>query len=207
MRLGYRSTGKAPPIVGRTFDPRIYSRVIFSEPVRVNIVSKQDSQFFNLFSLVLGILIVITIVLFAFARAVGNNTQRAHLLTDPKYVAEVERNVTTARVAVAGRDNSGLEITPAAGAQTVALALPTDGPSVYETVCGACHTGGIGGAPKTGDAGVWRARLAQGKPTLYKHAIEGYTGSAGVMPAKGGRADLSDELVQAAVDHMLAQVP
>jgi cytochrome c5 len=26
-----------------------------------------------------------------------------------------------------------------------------------------------------------------------------------VMPAKGGRADLSDELVQAAVDHMVAK--
>jgi len=25
------------------------------------------------------------------------------------------------------------------------------------------------------------------------------------MPAKGGRTDLSDELIQAAVDHMLAQ--
>ena len=34
-------------------------------------MSKQDSKFFNIFSLVLGILIVITVVLFAMARSVG----------------------------------------------------------------------------------------------------------------------------------------
>ncbi len=168
-------------------------------------MSKQDSQFFNIFSLVLGILIVIAIVLFALARVVGNNTQKAHLLTEPKYVADVERNLTSGRVAVAGADNSMLTIAPGAGAMTTAMAVLSDGPSVYEQVCGACHTGGIAGAPKTGDAAVWAPRIAQGKATLYKHAIEGYTGKAGVMPAKGGRTDLSDELIQAAVDHMLAQ--
>jgi cytochrome c5 len=47
--------------------------------------------------------------------------------------------------------------------------------------------------------------LAQGKPTLYKHAIEGYTGKGGVMPAKGGRTDLSDDLVKAAVDYMVTK--
>jgi cytochrome c5 len=168
-------------------------------------VSKQDSQFFNIFSLVLGILIVISIVLFALARAVGNNTQKAHLLTEPKYLADVERNLTAARVAVAGADNSALTIAPGAGAMTTVMAALSDGPSVYEQVCGACHTGGIAGAPKTGDAAAWAPRIAQGQATLYKHAIEGYTGKAGVMPAKGGRTDLSDELIQAAVDHMLAQ--
>lgn len=168
-------------------------------------MSKQDSQFFNIFSLVLGILIVIAIVLFALARVVGNNTQKAHLLTEPKYVADVERNLTSGRVAVVGADNSALTIAPGAGAMTTAMAVLSDGPSVYEQVCGACHTGGIAGAPKTGDAAVWAPRIAQGKATLYKHAIEGYTGKAGVMPAKGGRTDLSDELIQAAVDHMLAQ--
>ena len=40
---------------------------------------------------------------------------------------------------------------------------------------------------------------------LKQHAIEGYTGSAGYMPAKGGRADLSDEAVAEAVDYMVAE--
>lgn len=168
-------------------------------------MSKQDSQFFNIFSLVLGILIVISILLFALARAVGNNTQKTHLLSDAKYVGEVERNLTTGRVAVAGQDNSALTIAPLAGTLVAALAIPTDGAGVYAQVCGACHTGGIAGAPKTTDRSAWTARIARGTDSLYKNAIEGYTGTAGVMPAKGGRTDLSDELVKAAVDHMLAQ--
>ena len=80
---------------------------------------------------------------------------------------------------------------------------PTDGPSLYEVACSACHAQGIGGAPKTGDKAAWSPRLAQGTATLYKHAVEGYQGKAGVMPAKGGRADVSDDLVKAAVDHII----
>lgn len=168
-------------------------------------VSKQDSQFFNIFSLVLGILIVISILLFALARSVGKNTQSVHVLSDPKYLAEVEDNLTSGRVAVAGRDNSALAIAPVAGAVVATLAIPTDGPGVYEQVCGACHLNGIGGAPKSDDRTAWAPRIAQGNETLYKHAIEGYTGKNGVMPAKGGRTDLSDDLVKAAVDYMVTK--
>ena len=49
------------------------------------------------------------------------------------------------------------------------------------------------------------ARIAQGTATLEQHAIAGYQGSAGVMPAKGGRMDLSDDAVKAAVGHMVSQ--
>lgn len=169
-------------------------------------MSKQDSSFFNVFSLVLGILVVITLVLFALARSVGKNTQSAHLLSDPKYVAAVERNVTTAQVAVAGQDNAALAIQPLAGvAAAVASALPADGPAVYETVCGACHINGIAGAPRSDDKAAWAPRIAQGDATLYKHAIEGFQGKNGYMPPKGGRVDLTDELVQAAVDYMVAK--
>jgi cytochrome c5 len=169
-------------------------------------VSKQDSKFFNVFSLVLGILLVITLVLFALARSVGKNTQSAHLLSDPKYVANVESNIASAKVAVAGQDNSALAIQPLAGvAAAVAAALPTDGAGVYDAVCAACHLNGIGGAPKSDDKAAWAPRIAQGTATLYKHAIEGYQGKNGYMPPKGGRTDLTDDLVKAAVDHMVAK--
>ena len=169
-------------------------------------MSKQDSKFFNIFSLVLGILVVITLVLFALARSVGKNTQSAHLLSDPKYVANVENNIASAKVAVAGQDNSALAIQPLAGvAAAVAAALPTDGAGVYDTVCAACHLNGIGGAPKSSDKAAWATRIAQGNATLYKHAIEGFQGKNGYMPPKGGRVDLTDELVKAAVDHMVAK--
>lgn len=78
-----------------------------------------------------------------------------------------------------------------------------DGKKVYEGLCQACHATGAAGAPKTGDKGAWGSRIAQGKDTLFKHAIAGYTGKAGVMPAKGGNPALSDEEVKAAVEHMI----
>ena len=53
---------------------------------------------------------------------------------------------------------------------------------------------------------AWAARIAQGADTLHKHAIEGYTGAAGVMPARGGNPALSDEQVIATVDWMLTQL-
>jgi cytochrome c5 len=57
------------------------------------------------------------------------------------------------------------------------------------------------GAPKTGDKTAWQPRMAQGKATLYQHAIGGIR----TMPAKGGNASLSDADVKAAVDYLLAQ--
>jgi cytochrome c5 len=51
------------------------------------------------------------------------------------------------------------------------------------------------------------ARAGKGKDTLYKHAIEGFTGpDGGIMPAKGGNPALTDEQVQVTVDWMLANV-
>ena len=77
------------------------------------------------------------------------------------------------------------------------------GPQVYNTACLACHSAGVGGAPVVGDASQWTDRIALGIDVLKQHAIEGYTGSAGVMPAKGGRIDLSDDEVDNAVDYMV----
>ena len=54
-----------------------------------------------------------------------------------------------------------------------------------------------------GDHAVWAPRIAQGKPTLYEHALKGFQGKAGVMIAKGGRSDLPDDLVKQTVDYMV----
>ena len=64
---------------------------------------------------------------------------------------------------------------------------------------------GIAGAPKPGDKDDWGPRIAQGNDTMYKHAIEGFTGAKGMMPPRGGGAKLSDDEVKAAVDYMVAQ--
>jgi cytochrome c5 len=168
-------------------------------------VSKQDSHFFNVFSVVIGLLVVFTLFVFFLARSVGANTQLAHVATDALNVAAVDARIAPpVRVAVAGQDNSALKIAPvgpAAGAGPV-LAKPTDGKGVFEVACTACHGTGIAGAPKAGDKAAWGPRVAQGKDTLYKHALEGFTGKAGIMPSKGGRTDLPDDLIKQGVDYM-----
>lgn len=78
------------------------------------------------------------------------------------------------------------------------------GEKLFSSVCATCHTAGLMGAPKLGDKAAWAPRIAQGKDTLYKNAIVGYQGKAGVMPAKGG-SQASDEEVKAAVDYMVSK--
>ena len=94
---------------------------------------------------------------------------------------------------------------PAAAPAPAPVAENTVGKSVYGKTCAMCHAAGVAGAPKPGDKADWGSRIAQGKDTLYKHAIEGYTGSKGMMPAKGGAANLTDDEVKAAVDYMADQ--
>jgi len=169
-------------------------------------MSKQDTHFFNTFSVVLGLLIAFAIAMFALARYVGAETQVKQVLEDPMFVASVAaRTQPPVRVAVAGQDNSALKIvatTPATAGS--ALPVPKDATEVYEQACKVCHGAGLAGAPKVGDKAAWAPRIAKGKATLHEHAIKGFTGTTGVMPAKGARADIPDELIEQAVDHMLA---
>ncbi|HEY9380821.1 MAG TPA: c-type cytochrome [Burkholderiales bacterium] len=79
------------------------------------------------------------------------------------------------------------------------------GEGVYKKTCFLCHGTGAGGAPMLTKAD-WDSRVAQGKDTLYKHAIEGFTGEKGMMPAKGGNIALSDDEVKASVDYMVSQL-
>jgi len=169
-------------------------------------VSKQDSQFINNFSLVVGILAAIAIVLLALARSVAAHTQGVEIFDDPAYVATVTNSTAPfAQEAVSGQDNSALAIKAPAGAgPSIALAVPKTGKDLFESVCTSCHGAGIAGAPKAGDKSAWGPRIAEGKPTLYQHAVNGFTGKAGIMPPKGGRTDLPDDLIKQGVDYMVS---
>jgi cytochrome c5 len=169
-------------------------------------VSKHDTHFFNNFSMVIGGLIVVALMIFALARGVAGHTQEPQMYSDPKYVASVEARIKPfVRVAVAGADNSALAIEAPAQGAAVALVAPKDGPALYDAVCKTCHATGLMGAPKFGDHTAWGPRIAKGKAMLYEHALKGYTGTVGVMPAKGGRADLNDELIKSGVDYMVSK--
>jgi cytochrome c5 len=91
-----------------------------------------------------------------------------------------------------------------APATTTAAADSGVGKSLYGKTCAMCHAAGVAGAPKPGDKEDWAPRIAQGMDTLYKHAIEGFTGKKGQMPARGG-SSASDEEMKAAVSYMVEQ--
>lgn len=79
---------------------------------------------------------------------------------------------------------------------------PGKGEHVYKGTCAMCHGTGAGGAPLFKSRDDWAPRIAQGKDTLYAHALKGFTGGKGTMPAKGGNASLADDDVKAGVDYM-----
>ncbi len=58
---------------------------------------------------------------------------------------------------------------------------------------------------RSGMRTLWAPRIAQGREIIDAHVLEGYQGADGYMPPKGGRIDLSDEEIIAAVDYMLEQ--
>ncbi len=69
------------------------------------------------------------------------------------------------------------------------------GEDLYKAVCGACHTTGVAGAPKTGDQAAWAPLIRLGLDDLTRDAIKG----KGAMPPRGGSDATDEELVRAIV--------
>jgi len=142
----------------------------------------------------------------------------AALYLNGKQLYDPDPNVvkrTQARIAPAGAVYAGATGAASQAAATAAAAVAAasqvayggtlDGAVIFDSLCAGCHKSGAGGAP-TMLAAQWAARIPQGMDTLHKHAIEGYTGAAGVMPAKGGNPALSNEQVVATVDWMVGNL-
>ncbi|HDY84311.1 hypothetical protein LCGC14_0524210 [marine sediment metagenome] len=76
------------------------------------------------------------------------------------------------------------------------------GEQIVTQVCSMCHGSGMMSSPKLGNKADWAPRIEKGIDTLHTHAIVGFN----MMPARGGKADLSDDDVKAAVDYMVSLV-
>ncbi len=82
-----------------------------------------------------------------------------------------------------------------------AAAGPRSGADVVGKFCSACHSSGVLGAPKVGDADAWQARLdghGGDFDGLLQNAIHGLN----AMPPKGTCGDCSDEELLAAIHEM-----
>lgn len=74
------------------------------------------------------------------------------------------------------------------------------GEQVVAAQCGACHTAGVAGAPKIGDAAAWAPRISAGYEALLTAALKGKN----AMPPQGG-GDHSDFEIGRAVVYMVNQ--
>ena len=163
-------------------------------------MSETDSNFFRTFTLVLVLLVVFMAVIIYLANSL-TGSGRTTADTDKRVQAEINKLIQPV----------GMVETDASAAAATASAAPAgggavDGKSIFQSTCFACHGTGVAGAPKAGDKAAWKSHLAKGLATLHQHAIHGFTGKKGMMPAKGGNMSLSDAQVEAAVNYMVGMV-
>ncbi|MEO7326351.1 MAG: c-type cytochrome [Dokdonella sp.] len=167
-----------------------------------------DSVFLKHFAMLIGFLVIVALVLMALA---------AHIYGDhpppqnPDKQTLVEQRIAPVGAVYAGDTGraamqAAADAAAKAAASAVAYGGTTDGKTIFGNLCQTCHLAGIAGAPKVGDKAAWAPRVAQGVATLIKHATEGYTGKAGIMPAKGGNPALNDAQIKATVEWMVEQV-
>ncbi|MHC8336517.1 c-type cytochrome [Pseudomonas sp. HLT2-19-2] len=99
------------------------------------------------------------------------------------------------QVCVQGKECKGMEVAASAGGGD---AKTPD--SVIAKHCNACHSSGLLGAPKVGDATAWgdRAKKEGGLDGLLAKAISGFN----AMPPKGTCADCSDADLKGAIQKM-----
>jgi cytochrome c5 len=159
-----------------------------------------DDIFLKRFSLVIAALVAITIIIMIIA---VNTTPDRDPNANPSRIAlanDRTQPVGTVRTEVTEEDLVAVAAAPAAAPTEPVDPASIDGAGIYAQVCQACHMSGAAGAPIPG-TDLWAERSQKGLEELAYNAINGIN----AMPAKGGRMDLSDAEVTAAVEHMLAQ--
>ncbi len=96
---------------------------------------------------------------------------------------------------------------PCLAAGAVQADGPSEGKRIFDRVCSACHANDLSEAPQLKQDATWAPRIAKGREVLYRHALNGFVGPTGEeMPPRGGRPELTDAEVKAAVDFVFTTV-
>lgn len=156
-----------------------------------------DKVFIRNVTLVIVILIVFTFSIVFLARDVGFKEEG----DNPSRVTTTEERIRPVADVYTGEAGAAaIEEAAASSASepTVAFDGSLDGEMIYTSVCGVCHGTGAAGAPIPGSP-VMAERTAKGMDVLMQSAVNGLN----AMPPRGGRADLSDEQIQVAIEFMI----
>ncbi len=162
----------------------------------------EDSVFMKRFSLLIVGLMVFTVVIIFYALYLhGQLVPSENPIREEVKLARIQPSA-----GVYAGETGRAEAAAAAAAQTAALPAAYGGrmdpQEIYNGVCAACHATGAAGSPVLNEPSQWTSRLAQGVDTLVSNAVNGIN----LMPAKGGRADLTDDQVRVTVEWMVEQV-
>ncbi len=149
-----------------------------------------DKQFMTFFLGIMGILLIIFFIIFIVAK----------IIVPEQKVDKFTRDAIVSRIEPVGKLNYSDEASEEPASEgTLIKADFKNGKEVYTAACQGCHNSGVLNSPKYGDVAAWKNRLSKGKEKLYSNAINGINS----MPAKGGRSDLSDDMVKMGVDYIL----
>lgn len=166
----------------------------------------RDQKFFDKHFYVIGALAAAAVAILFMVMIISDMTADNSDQDSAEYQAAVTARIRPlGQIYLPGEEHEAPAPTLETAAEPEPVATTMSGPQVYNTACLACHGAGIGGAPILGDNAVWVDRIAQGSDVMKRHAIDGFSGSTGYMPPKGGRIDLSDAEIDAAVDYMIAE--
>ncbi len=166
----------------------------------------RDQKFFDRYSPRIVVLAAVALAILVIGMKVSDLTQGVDTRDTAEYQAAVADRIRPfGQVYLPGEELQATAPTVETAEEPAPVVTALSGPQVYNAACLACHGAGIGGAPILGDAAMWAPRIRQGIAVLKDHAVNGFTGSTGHMPPKGGRIDLSDQEIHDAVDYMAAE--
>jgi len=173
-----------------------------------NPVTPTDREFLKHFSMVIGFLVLVMFALIGLALHLYAHNPPPQ---NPEHQQEIQARIAPVGAAYAGDTGraallAAQDAAKKAAEAQVAYGGTLDGKTIFGDLCQTCHTNAATGAPGITDKAAWAPRIAQGLDTLFTHAINGYQGKNGQMPAKGGNPSLTDAQVKATVQWMVGQV-
>jgi cytochrome c5 len=146
-------------------------------------MTTKNNEFSISIMLVAGLLVAVGLIyLFVFSMAkdgFGKNMDRVNQELDGSLLERIRPVMTLA-------DITGNAM-PVETSAVVAMKSPKE---LYDGACMACHSTGVAGAPKLGDAAAWEPRFSVGLDGLTSSAIAG----KGAMPPNGGSSYNADEI-------------